>query len=193
MNLIRRINSIIEPIFDYQKEIVDGKFFPHGIVTCEHFRKGKLIDTQTGENTFTTEGIAKILNTFFGSLGKAASPICYCGLFKANITPVVGDTAAKLGSGNAYGECQDADYTPATNKPSYVIASTATAACTNSASKAEFTMAAQITVYGTFLSLGQAKVDTTGPLVCAKRFTNPRAVEIGDVLAITYGISVTTS
>jgi hypothetical protein len=181
---------------DNREELVAGLLGLHNLVTLEHYRKGDLIYQEAGLNTFTTEGIARLLNIFFGATGKAASPIVYCGLFKANVTPAIGDTAAvKLGAAGTYQECQDADYgTPATNKPSYVIASTATAGCTNDASKASFTMAAAINAYGTFLSLGQAKTDTTGPLICGKRFdAAPRATQIADVLAITYAITCTTS
>ena len=195
MNIIHKIPRMIQLLRDNWNGIVREDFFPHGYVKLDHYRKGELIHHEEGHNTFTTEGIARILNTFFGSTGKAASPIVYCGLFKGNVTPALGDTAAvKLGAAGTYQECQDADYTPATNKPVYTIASTATAGCTNDASKASFTMAAAINVYGTFLSLGQAKTDTTGPLICGKRFDSaPRATQIADVLAITYAITVTTS
>lgn len=193
MNLITKVPTIVEPTPDDVKGIMSGKLALKGFVTCEHFRDGKLIHDQSGFNTFTTEGMAKICNIIFGTTAKTGAIGTFVGIFKNNIVPAVGDTAAKLGSGNTYGECQDADYTPATSKPNYTIAATTTAGCTNTASKAEFTMAAAITVYGAFLSMVAAKTDTTGPLLCAKKFTTARATEIGDVLAITYAISLTTS
>jgi hypothetical protein len=107
----------------------------------------------------------------------------YCGIFKNNITPVEGDTAAKLGSGNAYGECQDADYDfPLTNRPAYTTVSAASASCTNS-----------ITVYGAFLSTQQAKTSVAATLMCAKAFAASRAVIDNDVLAVTYVLSMTSS
>jgi len=193
MNIIHKIPEIFVPALDQYKEILSGNLGLHNMVNCKHYRKDDLIYQEEGENTFMTEGIARILNIIFFTTSKAASSIVYCGLFKNDITPVVGDTAAKLGSGNAYGECQDADYTPATNKPVYTVVSTATAGCTNAAAPASFTMAAAINVYGTFLSFGMAKTDTTGPLCASKRFATTRATQIADVLAITYAISVTTS
>jgi len=200
MNVIHRVPSIVEPIFDNQRDIIDGLLKVKGTVTCEHYRKGDLIHTQTGDNIFTTEGMAKICNVVFGATSKAAATVTCLGIFKGNIVPVVGDTAAKLGSGNTYNECQDADYTPATNRPVYTIAATTTAGCTNAASKAEFTMAAAITVYGAFLSYGasstQAKtsVGTDGiTLMAAKKFTTARATEITDVLAISYVITVSST
>jgi hypothetical protein len=168
----------------------------HGHVFTDHYRDGKLIHTcDQGGNTFTTEGMAYLLNVIFGTTSKAGSAIFYVGIFKNNVTPAVGDTAAaKLGAAGTYGECQDADYdSPATNKPSYTIASTSTASCTNSASAAAFTIADSITVYGAFLSTETAKTATTGTLMCAKKFSSARAVIDNDVLSVTYAISCTTS
>lgn len=168
----------------------------HGHVFTDHFRDDQLIHRcDQGGNTFTTEGMAYLLNIIFGTTSKAGSAIWYVGIFKNNVTPAVGDTAAaKLGAAGTYGECQDADYdSPATNKPAYTIATTATAVCTNSAAAASFTMAAGITVYGAFLSTVAAKTATTGYLMCAKAFTSSRAVIDNDVLAVTYQITCTTS
>jgi hypothetical protein len=166
-----------------------------GIVTADHYREGNLIHTQIGLNTFTTEGMARLLNIIFGDQSKAGAPIFYVGIFHNNVTPGVGDTAAAcLGAAGTYGESQDADYTPNTNKPAYVIASTATASCTNAAAAATFTIVvASVTIYGAFLSTVPAKTATTGYLFAAKKFGTARAVITADVLAVTYVISCTTS
>ena len=166
----------------------------HGHVYTDHFRDGKLLHhCDQGGNTFTTEGMARILNIVFRA--QTTESAIYVGIFKSNVTPAVGDTAAaKLGAAGTYGECQDADYdSPATNKPAYTIASTSTASCTNAASAASFTMNASITVYGAFLSTAAAKTANTGTLFCAKAFSSSRAVIADDVLAVTYVLSCTTS
>jgi hypothetical protein len=168
----------------------------HGHVFTDHFRDGRLIHTcDQGGNTFTTEGMAYLLNIIFGTTSKTGSAIFYVGIFKNNVTPAVGDTAAaKLGAAGAYGECQDADYdSPATDKPSYTIATTSTATCTNAASPASFTIAGSITVYGAFLSTSKAKTATDGYLMCAKKFSASRAVIDDDELCVTYVITATTS
>jgi hypothetical protein len=174
----------------------DGVIFT-GNVKLEHYRDGVcLYDAwEPKPNIFTTAGMAYLLNVMFHDISKAASNIWYVGIFKNNVTPALGDTAAaKLGAGGDYGECQDADYdSPATNKPSYVPVDTATAVITNAASKAEFTIAASITVYGAFLSTVAAKTATTGYLMCAKAFAASRAVVDNDVLAITYQITASSS
>jgi len=168
----------------------------HGHVWTDHFRGGRLIHScDQGGNTFTTEGMAYLLNIIFYTTAKAASAIWFVGIFKNNVTPAVGDTAAvKLGAAGTYGECQDADYdSPATDKPAYTVASTATAVCTNAASAASFTMNASITIYGASLSTEKAKTATTGYLMCAKKFGTSRAVIADDVLAVTYSVTCTTS
>ena len=104
------IPSVLDLNLDELRENADLRHalrnhFPlmlHGLVTCEHFRGGNLIHTQTGKNTFTTQGMARLHNIVFHETSKAASKIWYVGIFKNNITPALGDTAAKLGAGNAY-------------------------------------------------------------------------------------------
>ena len=168
----------------------------HGHVFTDHFRDGKLIHScDQGGNTFTTEGLNYLLDIIFGTTSKAGAAIWYVGIFKSNVTPGLTDTATtKLGAVGAYGECQDADYDlPATNKPAYTIAAAASNSCTNAASAASFTIAKSITVYGAFLGTGAAKTETTGKLMCAKKFTTARTVVDNDVLAVTYVITCTTS
>jgi len=165
----------------------------HGHVICDHFRNGLLIHTQEGSNIFTTEGMARILNVCFRA--QTTDAAIYVGIFKGNVTPALGDTAAaKLGGGSPWYECLDADYdSPATNKPAYTMASTSTAVATNTASKATFVMNASITVYGAFLSTVMAKTATSGTLFCGKAFAVPRAVVADDELAITYQITLSSS
>lgn len=178
---------------DLQMAVKAGWSF-NGKVTFEHWRKGELLHKETGYNTFTTEGMAFLLNTMFHDIAKAAAHIWYVGIFKNNITPALADTAAKLGSGNAYGECQDADYdSPLTNRPAYTTEDTSTAVITNVNAKAHFVMNASITVYGAFLANAAAKTAATGVLMCAKRFGTARAVIADDEIYVTYQITCTTS
>lgn len=168
----------------------------HGHVFTEHYHaKTGVWDPMVDEgfNTFTTEGMALILNTIFKA--GSAIPAVYCGIFLANVTPALADTAAaKLGAAGTYEEGQDAAYTPNTNRPAYTIATTSTAAITNAASKASFTgVAASDVWYGAFLATSQAKTATTGALLCAKKFTTAKTVETADVINVLYEISMTTS
>lgn len=201
MNILHKVNPLVESILDrldiryaakYRQE--SGLQFT-GNVHLKHTRGKQVLHNawEPTHNTFTTEGMARLLNIVFRA--QATEAAIYCGIFKNNVTPAVGDTAAaKLGAAGTYGECQDADYdSPLTNKPAYTIAATSSAVCTNAAAAASFTMAGSITVYGAFLSTVAAKTGTTGTLFCAKAFTTPRQVIDNDVLAVTYSITATTS
>lgn len=180
------------------KHVVESGLMFQGIWQADVVRQGRLISGGYPEppNTFTTEGMARLLNIMFHDIEKAASEIWYVNIFKNDVTPAVGNTAAvHLGAAGTYGACQDADYDdPATNSPAYTTADTATAGITNSAAgKAEFTIAASITVYGAFLTTIQAKTGSSGYLMCAKAFTNSRAVIDDDIIYVTYAINATTS
>lgn len=174
----------------------DGCAF-QGIWQCDQFRDGKLISGGYKEppNIFPTLGIGRMLTVYFHDIAKAAAEIFYVGIFKANVTPAAGDTAAaKLGAAGSYLEMQDADYdSPLTDKPAYNTVDTETATITNAASKAEFTMCASNTVYGAFLGTSKAKTAVDGYLTAAKRFSSSRSVIDNDVLSIEYSISVTSS
>jgi hypothetical protein len=194
LNIVESVRSNDEMMYAL-KHHQDGLQF-QGIWQCDQFRDGELISGGYPEspNIFMTVGIGRMLTVYFHDVAKGAAGIFYVGIFKANITPAAGDTSAKLGTGNAYLECQDADYDdPLTDKPSYVTADTATATITNSASKAHFVMDASITVYGAFLNTVAAKTSATGYLTCAKKFAASRSVIADDELDITYQISVTSS
>jgi hypothetical protein len=199
MNIIHKVSPIIASVMDRfdlryaRKYLQDSGLAMHGLVTLDHFRNGDLIHSQVGKNTFTTEGMARLLNVQFRA--QATDAAIYVGIFKNNVTPALANTAAAcLGAAGTYGECQDADYdSPATNRPAYTMASTSTAVATNTASKATFVMNASITVYGAFLASSQAKTATTGTLFCAKAFAASRAVIADDELAVTYQITCTTS
>jgi len=110
------------------KHLLESGLNFHGHVFTDHYRDGKLIHScDQGGNIFTTEGFNYLLGIIFGNEAKSGNFIFYVGIFKNNVTPVLGDTAlAKLGASGSYGECQDADYDlPLTNKPLYQIASPA--------------------------------------------------------------------
>ncbi|MBZ0158394.1 MAG: hypothetical protein K8I29_19525 [Alphaproteobacteria bacterium] len=171
----------------------EGRLSLAGIWTLEHERDGRIIHTQSGKNIIPTAGLNHILDVVLGATAKNAN--WYVGIFKNNYTPIAGNTAAdSLGAAGLYGECQDADYdSPATNRPAFTPAGAAAGVITNSASKASFTIAASITVYGAFLASSQAKTATTGTLIAAKKFDTSRAVVDNDILYVQYEITAISS
>ncbi len=174
MNILRKFSPIFSLILDHK----DNRYAAmcpqesgiqlHGHVWTEHFRAGTLIHScDQGGNTFTAEGMARILNIVFRAQTTEAA--IYCGIFKNNVTPAVGYGISQArGSGDLWRVpgrgCDDL-----TNRPAYTMASTSTAVATNAASKATFVMNASITVYGAFLASSQAKTATTGTLFCARK------------------------
>jgi hypothetical protein len=201
MGRIIPVKMNMEPILENRelayavKHQGDGMYF-QGLWQCDQFRDGKLISGGYKEppNIFPTIGIGRMLTVYFHDLAKAEGNMFYVGIFLNNITPVAGDTAAKLGAAGAYGEGQDASYDlPLTDKPAYTTVDTTTATITNSASKAEFTIADTVVVYGAFLGTSKAKTAVDGYLTAAKRFTSSRSCIDDDVLSIQYDISVSSS
>lgn len=166
-----------------------------GRLRLEHYRDGVCLfdEWDPTPNIVTTVGLNHFLDVVLGATAKSAT--WYVFIFKNNVTPAAGDTAAaKLGAAGTYGECQDADYDlPLTNRPEYIDVPAAAGVMTNAASKAQFTIAATITVYGAGIVDVAAKTGTTGTLAAAKKFTTSRAVVDNDELFVTYQVTGTSS
>ena len=166
-----------------------------GEVFLDHMRDGKYLcfEEYQGKNIIPTQGLNEILDVAVGAVAKEAAWYVY--IFKTNYTPIATNTAANsLGAAGLHGECQDIDYdVPLTNRPAYTIIAAAAGVITNAASKAAFTIAATITVYGAGVCSSQAKTAVTGFLLAAKKFDTSRAVIDNDVLYVTYQISATSS
>jgi hypothetical protein len=177
------------------KHAAESGFGLQGVYQCDQFRKGELIAGGYPElpNTFTTEGLSYLLRVMFWETSKAASLIWYLGIFDTNVTPAVGNVASTaLGAAGTYGAIQTAEVDETVVEP-YTTVTTATASCTNAASKAEYTMAATRTIYGAYLTDSSDMTSVAGILMSAKKFSTARAVIADDVLSISYVISLTTS
>lgn len=197
------MKNVIESLADSDhvryaaKYPIESHMALHGIWQCDVYRKGQLISGGYPEppNTFTTEGIARILNIIFHDISKTGAEIMYVGIFKNNVTPAVGNTAAAcLGAAGTYGACQETTDMDEDAFQAYTTVDTATATITNSATgTADFTIAATITLYGAFMTTISDPTSTTGYLIAAKKFTSSRSVIDNDAVSVTYTISVTTS
>jgi hypothetical protein len=87
----------------------------HGLWEMQHIRDGKVLHKECGENIVPYEGMNRLLDAVRG--GATLPTTWYVSLFKANVTPALTDTASTaLGSNGSYGECQDADFSPNTNR-----------------------------------------------------------------------------
>ena len=166
------------------EEIKSGAKF-RGEFTAECYRDGKLIWVDKTHNIITNQGLTHILNTEYA--GAAAITAWYCTLVETNTAPAATQTYAVP----VYTE--SVAYTEAT-RPAYVETVT-NQTCTNSASKAVFTINATKTMYGASLVGGgttpTTKGDTTGggTLSCYALFSASRAVVADDVINLTYQVT----
>lgn len=158
------------------------------VYEVELIRGGAVIDYERTANIVPTEGLNFFLNSAL--TGGVAYSAWYVGIFENNYTPLAGDTMVTFLGGSKATECTA--YT-STNRISWVYDTVASGAISNTTTKAEFTMNATKTIYGGFLTQGQAKGATTGPLVSAVKFSAAKSVESGDILRILAGITMTST
>ena len=155
--------------FTYRSRLVDAN--------------GVLIDEQTIHNVFVIEGMKYMLGVGLGPTAKITQ--FFAGLFTGNYTPLETDTAATFpGSATettAYSEANRVLFTPN---------ALTTAQIDNVGSEAQFTINANVTIYGAFLSSGQTKGSTTGTLISAAKFPTPQVARVGNVLYLQAGCSL---
>lgn len=159
--------------------VPEHKFVMGGVFSCEHYRKGKLIDAWEDHNLVVNEGLNHILDVQF----HAATQITtwYLAPFEGNYTPVATVTAATITAAST--ECTAYDES---TRVEYNEAAPASQSITNSANKATFTFNATKTIYGMFLVSASAKSATSGKLFAAARFGSSKSVVDDDQLLVTY-------
>lgn len=147
----------------------------------EHIRKGIVLSVEECFNLVPTEGMNHILNTEFKTGAQVTS--WYVGIFEGNYTPVAGITAATIVAAST--ECTTYD---SSTRPLWDSGTVSAGALDNSASKAEFVMSADKTVYGGFITSSNVKGGSTGVVDSAVRFATAKILETDDTLRITAGI-----
>jgi hypothetical protein len=162
-----------------------GKF----LIEC-YDKDGKLKWTDESKNLVVNVGLQYMAGTALdGSTARITS--WYLGLYGAasSNNPAAGDTMSSHA-----GWTEVTDYTEATRPAATFVAATTAnpSVVTNSASKAQFTMNATVTVGGAFLTSNNTKGGTTGTLFSAKDFNSPgdRSTVSGDVVLVTYTFSL---
>lgn len=186
-------NFLIKGVDKMEKDLTkEGVLKLSGNWTVECVRDGKVIWVEKGKNIIPTEGLNHILNVAIGTASK--SQAWYIGIFKNNYTPLSTNTAANsLGLNGLYGEAQDAEYDPPSDRPTYTVSSATGGVISNAAAKAEFQIKQALTIYGAFITNTQAKNSTSGVLLAAKKFDTPRNVVSGDIVYVTYEITATSA
>ena len=157
-----------------------------GVFTWEVHREGKLLYSDTFQNSFTNEGLNHILNTVIA--GSAAVATWYCVLSETNTAASTALTYAvpSFTETTAYDEAL---------RPAYQEAPASAQSITNAGTVAVFTISATKTMYGAGLvgggTAGSTKANTAGGgyLLCYSLAGTSRAVVDNDVINLTYVVS----
>lgn len=152
----------------------------------EVIRNGIIVEQELVHNLMPTEGLNYVLGASFKGAAQVAN--WYLAPYEGNYTPVPTNTAANF-PGLAT-ECTA--YDEAT-RVAFTSGAAAAGALDNAAARAEFTFNAIKTVYGGFLTSVAAKGAITGVVGSAVRFASPKQLDVGAVLRLTAGITLTSS
>lgn len=138
-------------------------------------------DPRMEANLFTLQGLLDILLVYFKQ--GAATPTFYLAPFSGAVTPL--DTWTNINFSSAATEL-----TTQYSQPTRVavnFATPTTPSITNAASVSVFTIAAVVDIYGMGLLTVNTKGSTSGKLISAGLFDNPREnLAIGDQLSVEY-------
>jgi hypothetical protein len=147
-----------------------------------HWQNGA--DMRVDHNTFTIEGLNYLFDTGFNR--SAAATAFYVAPFSGNVTPASTLTAATyvatLTEATAYDESA---------RPEYVDIAAASGSVTNTASRAEITANAAVTIWGAGLLSVATKSSGSGVCLAAAKFASSRVLADNDVLAFDYTLTLT--
>ena len=147
-------------------------------------RHGKVIDRFHAYNLVPTEGLNFLMSLAFKSA--SAVPAWFISIFEGDYTPTEDVTAATL-PGLA---TEITAYTPAT-RPEFVDGPITDGALSNAAALAEFTFTAPKTVRLVALTSASAKGSISGIALSVVRLPSPKDYDLGDVMRVFAGPSVT--
>lgn len=147
---------------------------------------GVVRDSELVHNLMPVEGENFTLGVLFKGTAQVAT--WSAGIYEGNYTPAAGDTAATF-PGSA---TESIAYAEAI-RSALVFGAVAGGAIDNGATRATFTMNANKTIYGGFISSAAAKGAITGTLLSAVRFLSPKVLNAGDVLSVTAGFTLVSA
>ena len=150
-------------------------------------------DEQVDYNLIPTEGLNHILGVALYSTSKINT--WYVAPFSGNVTPGAGWTAANFAS-TATEITSTTDGFVETTRQAWTPAAPASGAISNTASKAELTVAmssGNLTVYGLGLLSNSTRGSTSGVLASASRFATARVLSNTDVWSVGYEIDASST
>jgi len=161
-----------------------AKFHTHWKLECFN-KDGKLKWIEEFDNIVVNVGLDDNLDKYFKGSGYTAA--WYVGL-KGTGTPAAGDTMASHATWSEISTEYDE-----TTRPVLTLGAVSGQSVDNSASKAEFTFNATITIYGAFICTDNTKGGTSGTLYGVGDFTTSRAVVDDDVLKVTVTLTAASA
>ena len=160
-------------------------FKAKGIYSFELVRDGEVIDAWDETNIVVNGGLDYILDSALSNGTSYATH--YVVLFSNNYTPIATTVITDL--------TQVTTKVTESVRPTWTEAGVTSQSITNTASPAAFTFNASETIYGAGLVHGSStKGDTASTsLMSASKFTSSRAVISGDILNVTYTLTISSS
>jgi hypothetical protein len=152
------------------------------VYRTEIVRNGVVIERDTAYNVMPAEALNHVLSVLLK--GGAQNSSWYIGLYEGNFTPDGTATAATFPASAT--ECTAY---AATTRALFNGGSITDASVSDTLNRSEFTMTADKTVYGGFMSSASAKGATSGVLLSAVRFPAPKVLKTSDVLRVVSGLA----
>jgi len=149
-------------------------------------RGGVVLWAERIKNIIPTEGLDHLLGVTLK--GSAQHATWYIGVFEGNYTPAAGATAANI----VVNATESTAYEEA-SRPTWVGGTVSGGVVSNADSPAVFTFNATKTIYGGFLVSSLTKGGSAGSLLSVVRFSTAKAMEAGDILRITAGITAVSA
>lgn len=151
----------------------------------ERLVRGVVVEREIVHNLMPTEGLDHMVSVTMKNGTQV--PTWYLGLYEGNYVPASTDTMALLP-----GLATEATTYDEAGRVVWNEGAVVTGAVNNSANKAEFTSNANKTIYGGFITSNQTKGATTGVLLSVVRFASPKTFEVGSILRVTAGFTLTS-
>lgn len=142
-------------------------------------------DFQESPNIVVNQGLNYFLDSALS--GGTVFTTWYIAPFKANYTPLAGDTGTDFPTGAKGDEATEYDEL---NRVTWVDAGPSAQSITNSAAPSVFTFNASVSVYGAFMVSGSTKSSTSDTLLAASRFAAVRNLVATDILNVTYTLNI---
>lgn len=164
--------------------MIQEKLLPKGFQwTLEVINEdGSTAEKETEWNLIPASGLGFLIRSPFGDVPPI--PNFYLGLFRGNYIPTPSTTSADIPSNMV----EFVDYSEIT-RPEWVKALVGTATFDNLASKAEFTVTQDRTIYGAFLVSDGVKGGNSGLLLSCVRFPTPKTVTAGQTVKLSGGLT----